>query len=93
MLGCLSHSAFMVVRYLTTGEASATFSGFPDPFTASWLTPFTFKAGMLKDLLLPPLMPLHLPQPIPSSVVHVKAPTHGWTFHPSSSVTLEVEDS
>lgn len=61
--------------------------------TVSWLALFPFSAGILKNLLFPPLMPLHLPKVFPSPSVHVRAPTHGWTFHPTSRVTLPWEDS
>jgi len=78
-----------VSRFLnqTTGEASAGF-GVPFSTTCSWPAFLPFKAGKSKALLLPPWTPFHLPNPLPSCVVHVNAPTQGWTFHPNSRVTF-----
>ena len=60
-----------------TAEASAAFGVPADATTVSELAVFPFNAGMLKTLLLPPLIPFHRPISIPSGSVQVKAPTHG----------------
>lgn len=49
---------------------------------------FPFNSGKLNALLLPPLTPFHLPKSFPSPCVHIKAPTQGCTFHPTSSVAF-----
>lgn len=69
--------------------ASAGF-GFPgDPRTGSFAAALPFNAGKSNALLLPPLIPLHLPKLL--CCVHNSAPTQGCTFHPTSNVTLPVE--
>lgn len=72
-----------------TAFASAGF-GFPgDATTGSFAVALPFNAGKSNALLLPPLIPLHLPKLL--CCVRNNAPTHGCTFHPTSKVTLSVE--
>ena len=76
--------------YQTSGVASAGF-GVPISMTFSCVALFPFSAGKSKASLWPPFRPFHLPNPFPSSLVHVSAPTQGCTFHPSSNVTFPCE--
>lgn len=70
-----------------TADTSAA-SGVPPDGTVAAVAFFPFSGGMSKTSLFPPTTPFHRPKSFPSSSVHVNAPTHGWTFHPTSSVTL-----
>ncbi len=75
----------------TTADASAGFGFRGDAITVSLIALFPFNEGKSKALHFPPLIPSHLPQFCPSPCVQVNAPTHGCTFHPTSSVTLPIE--
>lgn len=72
-----------------TAFASAGFGFSGDATTGSFAVALPFNAGKSNALLLPPLIPLHLPKLL--CCVHKSAPTQGCTFHPTSNVTLPVE--
>lgn len=76
-----------------TADASAASGVTLDPTTVAELAVFPFNSGMSNTLLFPPWTPFHLPNVCPSPKVQVKAPTHGWTFHPTSRVTLARSES
>lgn len=91
-----SKAPVMMLQYQTIGLASPAFGVPPlplPPTTPSGPTFFLippFTGGNSNPRLLPPVKAfhLHLPSPGFANCVHVKAPTHGCTFHPTSNVTF-----
>jgi hypothetical protein len=75
--------------FFARGTSPPTFNLYPSlPFSVPKFFRSTFFApisGKSNGSLFPPLRPSHAP--IFCQFVHVSAPTHGCTFHPSSNTT------